>query len=269
MRGKRLRLSPPRRLITDIMRLAATFPVVSAQRVMDLGAVIAARSALPDRPPWVGIFAKAFALTARELPELRRAYIKWPWPHLYEYPISAAAITLDREYEGEPCVAFRIIKDPALLPLSTIGQMIHSAKERPIEATPEIRRAMAIARLPGILRRPWMWLGHSLPRSRANYFGTFSVTAVSFRGTDLLYVPSPTTSLLTFGVFGSDGSVPVRIVIDHRVVDGMRFAQVLARIEAILNGPILDELRADLECCNTSVAPAAPPPSADQPLARS
>ncbi len=237
------------------MRLAATVPGVPVERLMDLGAVIAARSALPDRPPWVGIFAKALALTARELPELRRAYIKWPWPHLYEYPVSAAAITLDCEYRGEPCVAFRIIKDPALLPLSTIGQIIHSAKERPMEEVPEIRRAMTVARLPGILRRPLMWLGHNLPRSRANYFGTFSVTAISFLGADMPHVPNPTTSLLTFGVFGADGRVPVRMIMDHRVLDGVRFAQILARLEAILNGPILNELRADLERCRT--APAA------------
>ena len=78
---------------------------------------------------------------------------------------------------------------------------------------------------------------------RANYFGTFTVTSVSFTGAELLYVPTLTTSLLTFGVFGPDGRTPVRMVIDHRVMDGMAFAAILARLEAILNGPILQELR--------------------------
>lgn len=256
MRGKRLHLSPPRRLIADIMRLAATVPGVPVERVMDLGAIIAARSALSDRPPWVGIFAKALALTARERPELRRAYIKWPWPYLYEYSTSAAAIAIDRTYRGEPCVAFRIIKDPAVLPIGTIGQIIHCAKQQQIDEVLDFRRVLRIARLPDILRRPLVWLGYNLPRSRANYFGTFSVTAVSFLGADMPHVPNPTTSLLTFGVFRADGRVPVRMVMDHRVFDGVQFAQILARLEVILNGPILDELRADLERSNVARATA-------------
>ena len=66
-----------------------------------------------------------------------------------------------------------------------------------------------------------------MPRWRANYFGTFAVTSVSFKGAELLYVPTLTTSLLTFGVFGPDGRTPVRMVIDHRVMDGMEFAAIL------------------------------------------
>lgn len=243
MDGKRIRLSPPRRLITDIMRLAATVPGVPVERLMDLSAVIAARRALSNRPPWVGIFAKAMALTAQELPELRRTFMKWPWPHLYEYGDSVAAITIDREYRGEPCVAVRIIKEVASLPLDVIAGMIHDAKKLPMEQFPEFKRAMTIARLPGILRRPAMWLAYNLPRQRANHFGTISVTAVSFLGADALHLPNPTTSLLTFGVFRPDGRVPMRITMDHRVFDGMEIAKIMARLEAILNGPILEELR--------------------------
>ena len=107
------------------------------------------------------------------------------------------------------------------------------------------RRAIAVGKLPGILRRPAMWAGFNMPRWRANYFGTFAVTSVSFKGAELLYVPTLTTSLLTFGVFGPDGRTPVRMVIDHRVMDGMEFAAILARLEAIMNGPILQELRSE------------------------
>ncbi|MPZ40492.1 MAG: hypothetical protein GEU95_21055 [Rhizobiales bacterium] len=243
MHGKRIRLSPPRRLITDIMRLAASVPSVPVERLMDLGAVIAARRDLSNRPPWVGIFAKAMALTAQELPELRRTFLKWPWPHLYEYEDSVAAITIDREYQGEPCVAIRIIKDIASLPLTVIAGMIHESKELPIEQLSDFKRTMTICRLPGIIRRPAIWLAYNLPRQRANYFGTFSVTAVSFLGADALHLPNPTTSLLTFGVFRADGRVPVRITMDHRVFDGMGIAKIMARLEAVLNGPILQELR--------------------------
>src|ERR1700741_4560104 len=116
MYGKAIRLSPPRRLITDIMRFAGTVPSVPVERLMGLGDLIAVRREFTDRPPWVGIFAKAMALTARELPELRRAYKKWFSPHLDEYEVSGAAVTIDRQFRGEPCVAVRLIKEVASLP---------------------------------------------------------------------------------------------------------------------------------------------------------
>ena len=38
------------------------------------------------------MFARAFALVAARRPELRRSYLKFPWPHLYEHPVSVAGI---------------------------------------------------------------------------------------------------------------------------------------------------------------------------------
>jgi hypothetical protein len=245
MRGRSIALSPFRRLITDVMRYAIAVPGVPTERVMELGAVIAARNAVPYRPAWAGIFAKACALTAREFPQLRRAYAKWPWPHLYEYRDSIATITINREHNGEACVLPLLVMDPASMPIQTIDTVINRHVQSPVTEIRAFRRAMTIGKLPGFLRRPAMWAGYNMPRWRANYFGTFTVTSVSFKGAELLYVPTLTTSLLTFGVFGSDGRTPVRMVIDHRVMDGMEFAAILARLEAIMNGPILQELRMD------------------------
>lgn len=227
------------------MRYAIAVPGIPTERMMELGAVIAARNAVPYRPPWAGIFAKACALTAREYPALRRTYVKWPWPHLYEYEDSIATITINREHDGEACVLPLLIAEPASLPISLIAKMIDESVQLPMADIKAFRRAVAVGKLPGILRRPAMWIGFNTARLRANYFGTFSVTSVSFKGAEFLYVPTLTTSLLTFGVFGPDGRTPVRMVIDHRVMDGMEFAAILERLEAIMNGPILQELRSE------------------------
>ena len=72
MRGRWLPLSVPRRIVTDLMRFAITIPTVPVERVMELSAVMAARAACAERPPWVAILAKAYGLTAEEFPELRR-----------------------------------------------------------------------------------------------------------------------------------------------------------------------------------------------------
>src|SRR4051794_11443539 len=84
MRGRTIRLSKSRRTVIDLLYFANQLPTVPVQRRMGLAAVVAARAACRGRPQWSAIFTKAYALTARELPELRRAYVKFPWPHLYE-----------------------------------------------------------------------------------------------------------------------------------------------------------------------------------------
>jgi hypothetical protein len=255
MRGRRIALSPARRIISDLMRYAIAVPGVPTERMMDLAPVIAARNAVPYRPAWAGIFAKALALTAREFPDLRRAYIKWPWPYLYEYPQSAVTITINREHEGEPCVLPLTIRDPASYPIRAIADTIDLHVRAPIMEITAFRRALSIGRLPGLLRRPLVWIGYNVPRSRAAYFGTCAVTSVSFTGSELMYVPTPTTTLLTFGVFGPDGRTPVRLVVDHRVMDGMQFAAILERLEAIMHGPILEELRSQAAACASSSQP--------------
>ena len=52
------------------------------------------------------------------------------------------------------------------------------------------------------------------------------------------------------------------MVIDHRVMDGMEFAAILARLEAIMNGPILQELRSEAGADGQAVARRAAKPSA-------
>ena len=37
------------------------------------------------RPSWCAIFTKAYAVVAARYPELRRAYLKFPFPRLYEH----------------------------------------------------------------------------------------------------------------------------------------------------------------------------------------
>ena len=133
MLGRSLPVSIPRRIVTDYVRLSATIPSIPIERTMDLGAVAAARNACSPRPPWVALFGKAFALTAQELPELRRVFLKWPWPHLYEYPASVAMFAIDRVYHDEPVVLPRMVKNPAAWRIGDLAQMIRDAKAAPLD----------------------------------------------------------------------------------------------------------------------------------------
>ncbi|TGQ28214.1 MULTISPECIES: hypothetical protein [unclassified Mesorhizobium] len=242
MRGRALKLSAPRRLVGDLMRFSIGVPRVAVQRQMNLGPLVAARMAQQTRPSWTAIFLKGYALLAREMPELRRAYVKLPWPQLYEYPASVASIAHEREYDGEPAVLLSCIKCPERYSITELEASIHAARSRPILEVTEFRRALRMARAPAPLRWLLMWLGLNIARQRANYFGTFQLSVYSGLGAESLNPLTPLTTLLNYGPIGEDGSVNVRIHYDHRVMDGANVARALERFEKILNGAVANEV---------------------------
>lgn len=244
MRGLAIPLSRPRRLVCDLLHFAAGVPTVPVQRRMSLAPVVAARQAAADRPSWTAVFVKAFALVAAEFPQLRRAYCKFPWPHLYEYPASVAAVTVERDYRGEKAVLTVRIKDPARRPLAEVARLIRDGTTTPVEQAKDFRRALWVSGLPRPVRRLFWWIGLNVGRQRANYFGTFGVSVYSALGAESLHPLSPLTSTLNYGVFAADGSVDVRLIYDHRVTDGATVARALARLEEVLTTAIRDELLA-------------------------
>ena len=243
MRGRAVRLSLPRRTVVDLLHFATAIPSVPVQRRMRLKAVASARAACRNRPRWTVIFAKAYALVAREFPDLRRAYVKLPWPMLYEYPMSSANVVIERDYEGEPAVFSILIKDPTVRSLPELGRILEHASTAPINDIKEFRRSLRISALPRPLRRLLWWAGLNWGRQRSNFFGTFAISVYSALGTESLHPLTPLTTLLNYGIIDSEGAVNVRIIYDHRVMDGATAARALARLEQILNTSILDEIR--------------------------
>jgi hypothetical protein len=242
MRGRAIRLSVPRRLTIDMLHFASAIPTVPVQRRMSLAPIVAARAACADRPRWTVIFAKAYALVANEFPVLRRAYLKIPWPHLYEYHASIAYIVVERDYQGEPSLFPMLIKDPAQRSLRDLGNRLRHASTAPVDKISEFRRVLLAGLLPRPLRHLLWWLLLNLGRLRGNYFGTFGLSVYSALKAESLHPLMPMTAL-NYGVIDSDGAVNVRIIYDHRVMDGASVARALARLEEILNTVIADELK--------------------------
>jgi hypothetical protein len=243
MRGRAIRLSVPRRIVVDLLYFARGVPTVPVQKRMSLGPLLAARAACRERPRWTVIFTKAYALMAREFPEFRRAYVKIPWPHFYEYPASNATVVIERDYRGEPGLFSISIKEPARQSLRDIGRQLEHASTAPVEDIKDFRRMMHFARLPRPLRRAFWWICLNIGRQRGNYFGTFGVSVYSALQAESLHPLSPLTTVLNYGVISSDGDVTVRIIYDHRVMDGATVARALARLEEILNTVVVEELR--------------------------
>ncbi|HZT79036.1 MAG TPA: hypothetical protein VFA26_02340 [Gemmataceae bacterium] len=242
--GRRLPLSLPRTLICDVLHFARKVPTVPVERRMHLAEVVAARQKANPRPSWVAIFAKAFALVAATRPELRRCYMGFPWPHLYEHPVSVASVAFERRYRDEDAVLFAPVRRLDTRGLLEIDEKLRYYKTTPVEKVTPFRRALRTARLPRPLRRFVMWFGlNAWGRKRSHYLGTFGVSVYAGLGAASLHPLSPLTCTLNYGVIGLDGSVNVRLIYDHRVMDGSTVARALDEMEGVLKNEILAELR--------------------------
>jgi hypothetical protein len=242
--GVSIPLSLPRQLICDYLHFARQIPSVPVQRRMRLGEVVAARAATGLRPSWCALFTKAYAFVTAARPALRRAYMAFPRPHLYEHPINVASVAVERKFGDEDAVFFAHIRQPETLSLAEIDHRLRCFKEQPLETFGDFRRILLIYRFPRPLRRVLWWLGLNLwGRKRAAFLGTSGITVYAGLGAASLHPLSLLTTTLNYDVIEPDGTVDVRITYDHRVLDGATIARALAELERVLRHEILAELR--------------------------
>jgi hypothetical protein len=243
-RGRWVPLSLPRRLVTDALRACRGIPTVTAERRLELAGLVEARQARQPRPAWSALFAKAFALVAADTPALRRSYISFPWPHLYEHPAPVAAVVVERDYQGEETVFFAAVTGPHVRSLADLDAYLRRCRTEPVERIAGFRRALRLARLPWPLRRLGMWLGlHASGRLRERFFGTFSLSSPAAQGAGLLSLITALTATLHYGLFDAAGRLDMRLTFDHRVLDGATAARALVALEDVLRGPILAEVK--------------------------
>lgn len=242
--GRLLPLSPARRNICDLLYFAKKIPTVPVQREVNVAALREQLARWPAPPSWCAIFTKAYGIVCLRFPELRRAYMSFPWPHLYEHPSSIASVAIERQYWGENAVFFAHLRSPEGQSLSDLQSHLRRLKEEPVETFGLFRRAIAYSRVPRPLRRLAWWIGlNSSGYKRAKRLGTFGVSVYSGLGAESLHPLSPLTTTLNYGVIRPDGQVTVRIIYDHRVMDGTTVARALACLDQVLHQEILDELK--------------------------
>jgi len=256
-RGKLLKLSVPRRFVSDLLSFAQKVPSVPMQRRMQLGDLVAARRAARHRISWCAIFLKAYSIVSASRPDLRRAYLPFPWPHLYQHPTNIASFSLERDYEGEQGVFLAQVPQPERFTLPELDALVRHYKREPLEQVPAFRRAILLSRFPRPIRR-FVWrLGlYADGMYRAGFFGTFAVSVVASLGAASLHILSPLTTTLNYGTFEDNGAIDVRLTYDHRVLDGANVARAMVALEEVLRGEILDELRT--LSAQASAAPALP-----------
>jgi hypothetical protein len=242
-RGRRLALSPPRRVVLEVLTHALKAPLVPVARKMDLRRVAAARVAAIGKPSWTTLFVRAFGIVSSRHPPLRRTFMQWPFPHLYEHPDTVCAVAVERQWNDEPAIFFGNVLAPERQDLAAIQRRIHRYRERPIEEIGRFRRQIFLGRCPWLIRRAIVWGAlHLSGPQRVYRFGTFGVTNYGQWGAESLRPIAPITALLTLGPIDEDDRGVVKIVYDHRVLDGAFVARCLAELEDTLNTQIAQEL---------------------------
>jgi hypothetical protein len=241
--GRSYPLSPFRLLVTDLMRFSRQVPAVTAERRLHLEALAAARRRCSPRPSWAVLFAKAFALVARSRPELRRSYMAFPRPRLYEHPHSVAALNVERQLSGESIVVQCLLRRPDRRPLAELDGVVRSYQAEQVERLRWYRRAAAMSRVPWPVR-PLVWWGalNVFGRRRCHNFGTFGLSSIAAQGAGILYLIPLLTATLHYGLLDAAGRLDMRLTWDHRVMDGADAARALGELEQALQRDILGEL---------------------------
>jgi hypothetical protein len=242
-KGRCLSLSPARKMVLEVLHHGRKVPALPLSKVMQVGSLIAGRKA-GAFVSWMALFMKGYSLVAERHPELRRAYLPVPWPHLYEHPISECALLIERDHENESVVLGAKIRAPEKQSLADIDRYMGLFRDAPVHEVSDFRQWLRLGRLPGLLRRFIFW--HTLNLSgfkRAKRLGTFVISSLGNLGVEQHHPIVPLTTYLTFGPISPEGEVNVKIIYDHRVMDGRCVARCLNDLEAMLNTRILDELK--------------------------
>jgi len=231
-----------RALVTDLMWLHRTMPTVSQVRTFDLQELSAAREACPRRISWAIAFLRAYALVSVEFPNLRRTYLSWPWPHLYEHPEAIGNLVVSRQANGESWLFFAPIASAETFSLDRQQGLLERYQSGPIEEV--FKNQVRLAHYPFFFRRLMWWLRfHLSPARRIKRLGTFALTTVARQGVTILDPRAPVTSTLTYGPMNEAGQCDVTIAYDHRVMDGQEVANILCSTEQIMQTRLVQEFR--------------------------
>ncbi|MEW4561843.1 hypothetical protein AB1K70_04915 [Bremerella sp. JC770] len=244
-----------RALVTDLMWLHRTMPTVSQVKTFDLKVLRDARKDCPRRISWAITFLRAYALAAEEFPSLRRTYLSWPWPHLYEHPETVGNVVVSREVSGDRWLFFAPIAGAETFSLERQQGLLERYQSGPVEEV--FKNQVRLAHFPFYVRRLLWWLRfHWMRGKRIKRLGTFAVTTVAGQGVTILDPRAPVTSTLTYGPMNEAGQCDVAIAYDHRVMDGKEVADILNATERIMQTRMVQEFH-DLTWQRRSRASAA------------
>jgi hypothetical protein len=228
-----------------MLHFAKSVPIVAGERTVRVRRLMEARRSTPHAPSLYAACLKAMGIVSMRLPELRRAYLPYPWPRLYEHPHSVATTIINRKFGEEDATFLCPILYPEREPLAKIQAKLDGLRNDAIEKHGSLRRIVRNSRFPRPIRRALWSAGlHFSGSYRARTFGTFAINSVAGLRSRMLQFMTPITSVLYVGSPTKEGEMDLQLAFDHRVFDGATGARVAIELERVLNNEITAEIRA-------------------------
>ena len=125
---------------------------------MHLKNVMDARKRHPEQPPWSALFAKGFALVAREIAPLRQVYVGFPTPRIFEYHESFVSIAYELNVEGEAIVLPVRIRRADQIPLTGFRYKLDEMRDGYLARRGFYRILEVLSHFPVLIRRPIWWI---------------------------------------------------------------------------------------------------------------
>jgi hypothetical protein len=232
-----------RRWIADIIHFGRKAHTVGAELTINVAAVAAARNTRQPPASWVSIWVRAVGLVGRNRPELRTAYLPFPWPRMYVHPSMAVTVMIERQWQGQPAVFAQPIPNVDARTVSEIDDVFVPLKSLPVENVGAFRHIIRISKFPLPLRRMLWSIAHDWSgRLRSKYIGSVAINSLPRTRIRITQIASPCSCLIYFGQVAPNGDMPVQVFWDHRVMDAIEVDRVFREIEAALNSEVAAEL---------------------------
>ena len=232
-----------RRTVIDLCRAARSVPAFAVERPWDAQRIECLRKNTGTRVGWPCIFLRAWGLVGQQVPELRQAFLSFPWPRLYQHPVTIGTIAMHRQRENDlqGQLVWPRIASPESKSLVELQGILDQAKTAPLASIG--KDIQLLARFPAPIRRlGWWLLMHLWGRKKAKKLGTFGLSTLASQGSLNRSHPLVLTSSLTYGPIDERGQMLVTVLCDHRVIDGYLASQALAQLLQVIETTIADEL---------------------------
>jgi hypothetical protein len=245
MKSQRRYRSVPlhRRWMSDLVHFGKKSHMMGcAWRINIAPVVAAARATGQPAIGWTAIWLKALGLVSRRRPELRSAYLPFPFARLYVHPEMSCTVVIERTWQGASALFFEQFAGPEKKPLPELDATLRTLRQVPVENVGSFRRVIRFARPPVLIRR-LIWslaLNWSGP-VRAKYIGLCGVNPFPTGG-KVVQADVPGVFLLYFGLVAANGDADIQIFFDHRVMDGVEVYRIVRDLEATMNRDIVAEL---------------------------
>lgn len=241
--GKKIRLANGRRLVTDIVEMAAKMPLAPLVQEVDLSELECLRKQIRPKLNWTVIVMRAYALVAQEFPELKQMYATFPWPHIYQHYENVCMNTITREHDGETRLFFSRFHSPENFSFHQLQEQFEHFRRSPVQSVRQFRSQIRFAKIPRMLRKfLWWFVFNVVPHKRASHMGTFGLSLSGFGDTKGSFHLGPSTTTLGYELFPKNGQMRLTLTFDHRIIDGKPATEIVDKLTKVLLGRVKWEL---------------------------